>query len=210
MSMTVKLKKIGLICGVAASLLLNLAWLAKASAADEIARLAKLMEWKAGTVVADIGAGDGRFSFAAAARVGLTGRVYATEIDEDKLKGLRDEVKRRNLANVTVVTSKEADTGLADGCCDAIFLRRVYHHLTKPEEFDARLVAALKPGGRLAIIDFPPRAGYDKVEGIPANRGGHGIAEKLVVEELAAAGLKMELEVKDWPDDDYCVIFVKR
>jgi ubiquinone/menaquinone biosynthesis C-methylase UbiE len=208
--MNAKLKKIGLIVGAAASLSLGLAWLAKATAADEIARLAKLMEWKAGTVVADVGAGDGRYSFEAAGKVGPTGRVYATEIDEDKLKELRTEVKRRNLANVTVVTSKEADTGLEDACCDAIFLRRVYHHLTKPEPFDARLVAALKPGGRLAIIDFPPRAGYDKVEGIPANRGGHGIAEKLVVEELTAAGLRVEREVKDWPEDDYCVVFVKR
>lgn len=208
--MASKWKKFGLIWGAAASLSLGLVWLAKASAADEIALLAKWMEWKAGTVVADIGAGDGRFSFEAAGKVGPTGRVYATEIDEGKLKELREEVKRRNLTNVMVVTSKEADTGLADGCCDAIFLRRVYHHLTKPGEFDARVVAALKPGGRLAIIDFPPRAGYDKVEGIPPNRGGHGIAEKLVVEELTAAGLKMEREIKDWPDDDYCVIFVKR
>jgi len=205
--MMARLNKIGLILGAAASLLLGLA---RASAADEIARLAKLMEWKAGTVVADIGAGDGRFSFETAQKVGPTGRVYATEIDPDKLKELRDEVKRRNLANVMVVTSKEADTGLAEGCCDAIFLRHVYHHLTKPEEFDARLVKALRMGGRLAIIDFAPRAGYDKVEGIPANRGGHGIAEKLVVEELTAAGLKIERDVKDWPDDDYCVIFVKR
>src|SRR5262249_14105709 len=176
--MRAKARRIGLIWGAAASLSLGLVWLANASAADEIARLAKLMEWKAGSVVADIGAGDGQFSFEAAGKVGPSGRVFATEIDEAKLKELRNEVKRRNLANVTVVTSKEADTGLADGCGGSIFLRHVYHHLTKPEEFDARLVAALKPGGRLAIIDFPPRSGYEKVDGIPANRGGHGIAEK--------------------------------
>jgi ubiquinone/menaquinone biosynthesis C-methylase UbiE len=168
------------------------------------------MEWKAGTVVADVGAGDGRFAFAAAARVGPTGRVYATEIDQGKLRELREEVKRRNLANVTIVVSKEADTGLGEGCCDAIFLRHVYHHLTKPQEFDARLAAAVRPGGRLAIIDFPPRAGYGKVEGIPANRGGHGIAMKLVVEELTEAGFRVERELRDWPDDDYCVLFVKK
>ena len=183
---------------------------ARADAADEIDRLAKVMEWKPGTAVADIGAGDGRFSFAAAAKVGMNGRVYATEIDDKKLEELRAEVKRRNLTNVAVVESKEADTGLPDGCCDAIFLRHVYHHLTKPQEFDARLVAALKSGGRLAIIDFPPRPGLGEVEGIPANRGGHGITEKLVVEELTAAGLKVQQEVKDWPNDDYCVVFVKR
>jgi len=211
--MKARWRKIGLTLGAAASLLLGslgLVWLAKASASDEIARLAKLMEWKDGTVVADIGAGDGRFSFEAAKKVGPQGRVYATELDEGKLKELRAEVKRRNLTNVIIVTSKEADTGLADGCCDAIFLRHVYHHLTKPAEFDGRMVAALRPGGRLAIIDFPPRSGLEKVEGIPPNRGGHGIAERLVVEELTAAGLRVEREVKDWPGDDYCVMFVKR
>lgn len=188
----------------------GLARLAKADAADEVAQLARLMEWKAGTVVADVGAGDGQYSFAAADKVGPTGRVYATEIDEKKLEELRAEVKRRNLANVLIVESKEADTGLPEGCCDAIFLRHVYHHLTKPAAFDARLVASLKSGGRLAIIDFPPRAGLEKVEGIPANRGGHGIGEKLVEQELTAAGLKIEREVKDWPENDYCVIFVKK
>jgi len=183
---------------------------ARADAAGEIGRLAALMGWKAGTVIADIGAGDGRFSFAAAAKVGPSGRVYATEIDQAKLKELRSEVQRRNLTNVSIVESKEADTGLSEACCDAIFLRRVYHHLTKPAEFDAKLVAALKSGGRLAIIDFPPRAGLEPVEGVPANRGGHGIAEKIVVEELTAAGLRVEREVKDWPDDSYCVVFVRK
>ena len=202
------------VCGWAGGFLLvaalGWAWRARADAAQEMARLASLMEWKPGTVVADVGAGDGRYSFAAAAKVGSSGRVYATEIDEKKLEELRAEVKRRNIANVSIVQSREADTGLPAGCCDAIFLRRVYHHLTKPAEFDAQLVTALKSGGRLAIIDFAPRPGLDPVEGIPRNRGGHGIAEKLVVEELKAAGLQVEREVKDWPDDSYCVVFLKK
>ena len=210
MNMTRNWRRIGLICAAAASLSLGLIWLAEASAADEIPRLASLMQWKAGTVVADIGAGDGQYSFAAAARVGPTGRVYASEIDEKKLEELRAEVKQRNLSNVIVVTSKEADTGLSAACCDAIFLRRVYHHLTKPAEFDAQIVASLKSGGRLAIIDFAPRPGLDPVGGIPSNRGGHGIAERIVVEELTAAGLHVEREVQDWPDDSYCVVFVKK
>jgi predicted methyltransferase len=86
----------------------------------------------------------------------------------------------------------------------------VYHHLTKPSAFDAALLRSLKPGGRLAIIDFPPRSGLDPVEGIPANRGGHGIPQKIVIEELTAAGLQLEKAVNDWPNDDYCVLFVKK
>jgi ubiquinone/menaquinone biosynthesis C-methylase UbiE len=182
----------------------------RGEAGEEVRRLAELMGWKAGTVVADIGAGDGKYTFAAAERVGAGGKVYATEIDAKKLAELRDEAAKRKLANVIVVESKEADTNLPTGCCDAIFLRRVYHHLTKPAEFDASLVRSLKVGGRLAIIDFPPRAGLDPVEGVPSNRGGHGIPQKIVIEELSAAGLKVEKIVNDWPEHDYCVLFVKR
>src|SRR6266851_9759348 len=183
---------------------------ANGDASDEIKRLAALMEWKPGTIVADIGAGDGRYSFAAAAHVGAGGRVFATEIDGQKIAELRAEVRKRNLQNVIVVESKEADTNLGVSCCDAIFLRRVYHHLTKPAEFDAGLARSLKPGGRLAIIDFPPRSGLEPVEGVPSNRGGHGIPEKIVIEELTAAGLRVEKVVNDWADKSYCVLFVKK
>ena len=183
---------------------------ARADVAAEIKRLALLMEWKPGTVVADIGAGDGRYSFAAVEQVGGSGKVIATEIDAQKIAALKAEVKKRNLQNVTVVESAETDTNLPAGCCDAIFLRRVYHHLTKPVEFDAKLVRSLKPGGRLAIIEFPPRRELEPVEGVPSNRGGHGIPQKIVVDELTAAGLQVEKIVNDWPEDSYCILFVKK
>jgi ubiquinone/menaquinone biosynthesis C-methylase UbiE len=183
---------------------------AQAGAADEIKRLAALMEWKPGTVVADIGAGDGRYTWAAVEHLGASGKVFATEIDEQKLAALRAAVKKRNLQNVTVVESVGADTNLPAACCDAIFLRRVYHHLTKPAEFDAKLVRSLKPGGRLAIIEFPPRRGLEPVEGVPSNRGGHGIPQRVVIEELTAAGLQVENVVNDWPENSYCVLFVKK
>jgi ubiquinone/menaquinone biosynthesis C-methylase UbiE len=183
---------------------------AKPNAADEIKRLAALMEWKPGTVVADIGAGDGTYSFAALPYVGDSGKVFATEIDTEMLEKIRARVKRRNLQNVSVIESAEADTNLPSACCDAIFLRRVYHHLTKPGEFDANLVRSLKPGGRLAILDFPPRRGLEPVEGVPSNRGGHGIPQKIVIDELTAAGLQVEKIVNDWPENSYCVLFMKK
>ena len=198
----------GVLCAVA--LAAGSLRLARGNANDEIKRLAALMEWKPGTIVADIGAGDGRWAFAAAHAVGSPGKVFATEIDKEKLTKLRADVAKRQLQNVTVVESKEADTNLPTACCDAIFLRRVYHHLTKPVEFDANLVRSLKPGGRLAIIDFPARSGLEPVEGVPANRGGHGIPQKVVIEELTAAGLQVEKIANDWPENDYCVLFVKK
>lgn len=183
---------------------------ASAAPADEIKRLAGVMEWKPGFVVADIGAGDGSYAFAAAQLVGPSGKVFATEIDPEKLADLRSQVTKRHLTNVIVVESKDADTNLPPQCCDAIFLRRVYHHLTKPAEFDAALIHSLKPGARLAIIDFPPRSGLGSVEGVPANRGGHGIPQKVLIDELTTAGLQLAKTFDDWPADDYCVLFLKR
>jgi ubiquinone/menaquinone biosynthesis C-methylase UbiE len=201
-----KLLMPGLVCALAAVFAMG----ARGDAAEEVKRLAELMGWKAGTIAADIGAGDGKYTFAAVERVGAAGKVFATEIDAKKLGELKSEVVKRKLGNVVVVESKEAETNLPPGCCDAIFLRRVYHHLTKPAEFDASLVRSLKAGGRLAIIDFPARAGLDPVEGVPSNRGGHGIPQKIVIKELTAAGLQVEKIVNDWPESDYCVLFVKR
>ena len=194
----------------AATATLALALRAKASAQDEIPKLAALMDWKPGTVVADIGAGDGSYAFAAVEQVGAPGKVFATEIDAEKLKALRAEVKKRDLQNFTVVESGDTETNLPTACCDAIFLRRVYHHLTKPVEFDASLMRSLKPGGKLAIIDFPPHPEYGKVKGVPKDREDHGIQQKILIDELTKAGFQLDKIVDDWPTMDYCVLFVKK
>jgi len=179
------------------------------NARTEISRLAEEMRWKPGITVADIGAGDGSYSFAAEKIVGASGHVYATEIDAAKLTALRNEVAKRKLANVTIVESAGDDTKLPSDCCDAIFLRHVYHHITAPEAFDKNLLRSLKSGARLAIIDFPPDNDLPPVEGVPKNRGGHGIPQKIMVDELTAAGFRVEKTIDHWSGDDYCVIFVK-
>jgi SAM-dependent methyltransferase len=198
------------IATVVAILLWSLGGAALATNSDEqkeITRLAKLTEWKPGTVVADIGAGDGSYSFAAAQTVGPAGRVYATEIDAAKLKILKAEAAKRQPQNVIVVEGAPDDTNLPSNCCDTIFLRHVYHHITQPREFDKNLFRSLKPGAYLAIIDFPPNPNYPPVEGVPKNRGGHGIAQKVMVEELTSAGLQVDKTINDWSGSDYCVIF---
>jgi ubiquinone/menaquinone biosynthesis C-methylase UbiE len=195
-------------CAAAASLVLAL--YVRASAADEIPKLAALLEWKQGTSVADIGAGDGSYAFVAADVVGTSGKVFATEIDKDKLRKLREEIKKRNLQNVIAVESGEAETNLPASCCDAIFLRRVYHHLEKPLEFDASSLRSLKPGGKLAIIDFPPHPEYGKVKGVPKDREDHGIQQKILIDEVTRAGFVLDKVAEDWPTSDYCVLFVKK
>lgn len=182
---------------------------ANPNAHSEISRLAEEMQWKPGMTIADIGAGDGSYSFAAEKIVGASGHVYATEIDSAKLATLRDEVAKQKLANVTVIESAADNTKLPTDCCDAIFLRRVYHHITQPEAFDKNLLRSLKSGARLAIIDFAPDNSLPPVEGVPANRGGHGIPKKIMVDELTAAGFRVDKTIDHWSGNDYCVIFSK-
>jgi ubiquinone/menaquinone biosynthesis C-methylase UbiE len=169
------------------------------------------MGWKTGQTIGDVGAGKGEIGIAAAGVVGKTGRVYVTELDEEKRKALEGEVKSRGLANIVVLRAAEKQTNLPNECCDGIVLRRVYHHLTAPVEMDASLLRSLKPGGELAIIDFAPRkwlSESDPVKGVPANRGGHGIPKNILIEELTNAGFKVDKVFDDWPDG-YCVVFRK-
>ena len=190
------------------SLLLSLG----AASGQEIRRLSQVMHWKAGQILADVGAGEGEIGFAATSTVGETGKVYLTELDEKKRKALEEEVQRRHLKNAVVVQAAEKQTNLPDNCCDGIILRRVYHHLTAPAEMDASMFRSLKPGGELAVIDFPPREWLTStapVKGVPKNRGGHGIPKKILVDELTAAGFILEQTFNDWPEDSYCVVFRK-
>jgi ubiquinone/menaquinone biosynthesis C-methylase UbiE len=186
--------------------------LCSAISENEIQRLARVMNWKAGQVIADVGAGEGEIGFAAAAAVGETGKVYLTELDEEKVAALQKDAGRRKLKNAVIVKAAEKETKLPDNCCDGIILRRVYHHFTAPKEMDASLLRSLRPGGLLAVIDFAPRKSLtesDPVKGVPSNRGGHGIPRKILVEELTAAGFKLDKSFEDWPEDGYCVLFRK-
>jgi SAM-dependent methyltransferase len=101
-----------------------------------------------------------------------------------------------------VIVEAQADaSGLPEACCDAIFLRDVYHHLTQPEPTLASLRAALRPGGRLVVIDFRPTRWLAPwtPKGIPADRGGHGVTPEIVERECAAAGFERLALDAGWP-----------
>jgi predicted methyltransferase len=169
--------------------------------------LAVALNWRQGSVVAEIGAGKGELTLAAAKYVGASGRVYTTELDAKKLAHLEELAGKEK--NITALQGGEAQTNLPSGSCDSIFMRLVYHHLTKPDGIDASLFRSLKPGGLLAVIDEEPAAGSKPVEGVPANRGGHGMPQKILIEELTSAGFQVVTSFSDWPNNNYCVVFRK-
>jgi len=177
-------------------------------AAREVPQLAELLALKPGMIIADVGAGGGAMSVGMAKWLGPTGRVYATDLREEQLAEIRSAVAQDALSNVVVLAGAESSTNLPGECCDAIFLRDVYHHLTRPQEFDASLLAALKPGGRLAIIDFPPEQGSSLPAGVPNDRGGHGIPTSIIVAEVTRAGFRHLRTLSPWPPDDRNMLFL--
>lgn len=158
-----------------------------ASARGEVPQLLELLELKPGMTVADVGAGFGAWTIEFSRALGPAGRVYATDLGAAQLTALRETVQREKLVNVTVIEGAVAATNLAAGCCDAILIRDAYHHFTQPMDIIRSLAVALKPGGRLAIVDFPPRPNSEVPAGVPANRLGHGVPLDVVVKEVGSA-----------------------
>ena len=167
------------------------------SAETEVPRLVALLELTPGASIADVGAGFGAWTVQFARWTGPEGRVYATEIGGRQLEALREIAEREGLSNVTVVEGAADATNLPPACCDGILVRDAFHHFTEPEAMILSLAAALKPGGRLAIIDFPPRANSSVPDGVPADRGGHGVPPEVVRREIGAA-LTHVSTIPDW------------
>jgi ubiquinone/menaquinone biosynthesis C-methylase UbiE len=169
-------------------------------------KLVDVLELKPGMTVADIGAGGGAMTVVLGKWIGA-GHVFATDITERALRLTREYAKREGLANVTVIEGAAAATNLPPGCCDALFLRHVYHHITDVAAFNKSLHESLKPGGRLAIIDFVPEKGSKLPKGVPADRGGHGIPPPVVIEEMKAAGFTHVSTIDAWPPADKSPVY---
>lgn len=203
-------------CGSRATMAIAIALAAVATAGcrtsdAESQRLEEVLSVSPGAVVADVGAGQGGWTLDMARRVGPSGRVFATEIDPERLGEIRRSVAEAGLQNVVVVEGAPDDTRLPPGCCDAIFLRHVYHHLTRPEKMGASLRQALRPDGYLAVIDFdPPMRLLAPPSGVPGNRRGHGMPIEILIEEMTAQGFRVVQRIDDWYRFDYCVVFQRR
>ena len=173
----------------------------RAQAELDAPKIVDVLELKPGMTVADVGSGGGAMTVVLGKWIG-PGRVFATDITAHALRWTREYVKKEGLTNVTVIEGAAAATNLPDACCDALLLRHVYHHITEVDAFNKSLLASLKPGGRLAIIDFVPDKGSPLPRGVPANRVGHGIPPAVVIEEMKAAGFNYERTIDKWPPGD--------
>jgi predicted methyltransferase len=119
-------------------------------------RVVAALELEPGATVADIGAGDGYFTFLLAEAVGPQGHVYAVEVSDAKVDELRTQTARRGYRNVTVVRGAYDDPMLPDREVDVAFFSAVFHHIEGRVAYFAQLQEDLADGGRVAVIDGPP------------------------------------------------------
>jgi len=173
-------------------LLLPVAAMAQGDDTLATARIFEALALRSGATVCEVGAGDGELSIAAGSRVGGQGRVYTSELGDERVRALQAKVTAAGQAHIQVVTGAADRTNFPDAACDALFMRNVYHHFAAPGPMSASLAAALKPGGRIAIIDFTPPGAEAPT---PADRDQdnmHGVTPESVRRELADAGFHVE------------------
>lgn len=173
---------------------LTLAALSLAQAGDpdvEFRQMAELLKLADGMTAADVGAGGGTWTVRLAERVGPKGRVYGTDVKSPQVRGVESSAKARGLTNVIAVLGSQDDMGLPSGCCDAMLLRLVYHAFDNPARMRESLQRAMKPKGRVLIIDFRPppdqltaemkSIGFERAEFIERWQGQDGVYAALFV-----------------------------
>lgn len=170
--------------------------------ADEAARLAKVLRMHSAMTLAEVGAGRGDLTVEMARRV-PEGRVYSTEIDRARLRDIERAVADARLSNVTVLEAGERESQLPPGCCDAVFMREVYHHFADPSYTTSTIHRALKSGGLLAVIDYPKRGEL---------YGGncHCMPKDTLIAQVTAQGFEVVADEDAWAGIRYLVVFRKR
>lgn len=131
-------------------------WLDRAERVEEEAPDAALdaIGIKKGSTVADVGAGSGYMTMRMAARVGPSGKVYANDIQPEMLDLLRERLAKQRITNVALVLGAEDDPKLPPSTVDLELLVDVYHEFQHPQTMLRRLREALKPGGRLVLLEY--------------------------------------------------------
>jgi ubiquinone/menaquinone biosynthesis C-methylase UbiE len=144
------------------------------------------LDIRPGMAIADVGAGTGAFSFPLARKVGSSGKVIAQDISPAFLRGIEARARLENLPQLITLLGAEKEARLAPNSVDMVFTCDTYHHFEYPQAMLASLHQALRPGGRLIVID------YERIPGrsSPWVLGHVRAGRETVVAEIEAAGFK--------------------
>ena len=132
------------------------AWLERADreAREQPERVLDMLDIREGMTVADVGAGTGYFTVRLARRVGPAGEVLATELQPEMLRAIDTRLQDERITNVRLVRATESQAKLPERCCDLVLLVDVYHELADPPGVMAGIRRALKPTGKLAVVEY--------------------------------------------------------
>jgi len=140
-----------------------------------------------GDRVADIGSGSGYFSFRLARAVGASGRVYAVDVDRAMNEDLAERAREAGLANIEVVDARADDPMLPETGVDLLFVSDAYHHIGDRVRYFSNAAKTLRPGGRLAVVDFDGRGWFERTI-------GHTTPPEVIKKEMEQAGYRLERE----------------
>ena len=163
--------------------------------------LLKNLNLKSGMQIADIGAGSGYYSSLISKRIG-NGKVYAVDVEPQMILFLNERIKEEKLSNVTTVLGSETSVALPSSSMDLILLVDVYHEFSFPYEMGLSMYNALKPNGRLVLVEF-----RSEDESVPI-KTIHKMSEAQSVKELKAVGFRLEKNISNLPWQ-HCMVFVK-
>jgi 2',3'-cyclic-nucleotide 2'-phosphodiesterase (5'-nucleotidase family)/precorrin-6B methylase 2 len=158
-----------------------------------------------GDVVAEIGAGTGFYTRRLARAVGPSGTVYANDIQPEMLDKLKELAAAEKLTNIVTVTGTETDPKLPDGLADWILLVDVYHEFQQPQEMLAKIKQALKPNGRVALVEY-------RLEGETASHisVAHRMSESQVLAEWQPAGFTLMETIETLPSQRLFLFTLRR
>jgi precorrin-6B methylase 2 len=170
-------------------------WLERAERASEEQPQLVLdaLEIKPGQTIADLGAGSGYYSFRIAPLVGPAGKVLAIDIEPRMLEAIAERARREHVGNVATVHSSAQDPNLAPGSVDLLFMVDVYHELEYPYEVMTKVRAALKRGGRVALVEYRGEDPDVLIKPL------HKMSERQVRREMQAAGFRHVKTVRTLP-----------
>jgi ubiquinone/menaquinone biosynthesis C-methylase UbiE/intracellular sulfur oxidation DsrE/DsrF family protein len=160
---------------------------------------------KPADVVADVGAGTGLFTRLFASNLGPDGRVIAVDIAQKFLNHIEVTCREQGLRNVETLLCTDDSTKLPPESVDVAFICDTYHHFEFPQKTMTSLLKALKPGGRVIVIDFKRIEGESTDWTMSHVRAGQEVFEA----EIIAAGFRKAHEVKDLLKENYMLVFEK-
>jgi ubiquinone/menaquinone biosynthesis C-methylase UbiE len=167
----------------------------------------RAMGLQKGMTVADVGTGIGYMLPFLSRTVGADGRVIAEDIFDDFLASAKQRAQNQKLGNVTFVKGTETEPNLPDGAVDEVLALDVYHHFDYPEKMLAGIHKALKPGGKLVVVEY-----YKRPEAMPEGRAMTHIRLDMpdVIREIEANHFHLLSEMEHIKDSQYILVLEKR